>query len=213
MNIKKIIVLTAVLSFFASSHAMRRKLYRGYNRPSYNRNNNNNRSGYRNYSKKKDYGDTLLHKAVYHGNLKEIEKYSDLILQKNNVDRTALHGAVFLKYGYDRVFQKLMSIINKEEYSAEKINFINAIDKKGATALHIAISKGRLEIAKDLIDAGADVTVADSDYQTALHKALLTTKIEKDKKRELRELVKKLLKDIKNEDKYNQNIVKELLSK
>jgi ankyrin repeat protein len=49
---------------------------------------------------------------------------------------------------------------------------INAKDSNGETALHKAIRQGNIDIAKMLIELGADVNIAGINGETALHKAI-----------------------------------------
>ena len=48
---------------------------------------------------------------------------------------------------------------------------IKAKDEYGHTALHMAASEGRIELAKVLIGNGADINVKDQNGHTALYEA------------------------------------------
>lgn len=45
---------------------------------------------------------------------------------------------------------------------------VNALDKNGKTALHLASPIGRYSLVKFLIEAGADIHIKDKDHKTAL---------------------------------------------
>jgi len=175
MNIKKIVLSTVILSVFAVSQAMHKRPH-----------------------KKKYFGNSPLHEAVLRGDCQSIKRNANLILKKNKENQTALHSALFLKFGAEKVVRQLVDIL-KKGYPREIIKFINSKDNRGLTVLHLAISKGSVEIAKSLIDLGADVTLVDKDEQTILHKILLAPKLEKNEKRVL---IDKVLEAVKDESKY-----------
>jgi len=146
-------------------------------------------------------GSTPLHDAVFQGDIAAIKKHKKLIFEKNDLGQTALHAAMILRCRQTQIFQVLMYIVKKRCSYIERMRFINIPDKKGLTALTLAISQGYVEIAEELIDEATDFAIIDKDNHTALHKILLTPKITADKKRKL---VQKLLADITNAKKYEE---------
>ena len=55
---------------------------------------------------------------------------------------------------------------------------INAVTSAGATSIHYASSKGRLELLVALIAAGADLSLRDSSGSTPLHRSILNGKVQ-----------------------------------
>jgi ankyrin repeat protein len=65
-----------------------------------------------------------------------------------------------------------------------------AKDRHGGTPLHWAAALGRLEMARRLIDAGADLNAGDNDGFTPLDAANYESEIEKQAKREIADLLR-----------------------
>lgn len=80
-------------------------------------------------------------------------QYTSLDRNKNN----ALHLAIW--HGFTEKAQKIIE--------RKKLN-LNAENKFGATALHLAVAKDNLKIVQALIDAGATTQVSDKDGATPL---------------------------------------------
>ncbi len=74
---------------------------------------------------------------------------------------TPLHDAA--QFGHKQVIERLLNVKNLD---------IDATDKQGMTALHLAISRGYEEICKYLIDNGASINTATKERRTCLHLAV-----------------------------------------
>lgn len=85
----------------------------------------------------------------------------------NRLDRSDLHEAVIDK-DIERVQELLLSTKLKE--------IVNLRDTAGWTALHFAAQEGSIEIAKLLIEAGAEIDAQDSHGNTPLMKAVFNSK-------------------------------------
>ena len=122
-------------------------------------------------AKDKD-GCTALHRAAFAGNLEILE---ELIIQgadvnaENNDKQTVLHLAlVSNKPNIDLVKYLLEDKEIKQRLEAK--------DKFGFTALHLASFYGSLEILKELIKQGADINAKNNDEETILHLAARSKK-------------------------------------
>ncbi len=82
-------------------------------------------------------------------------------LRDSEYGMTALHVAANAK----AVEKNLVSFL------VERGADLNAMDKKGQTALHHAVGFGRFETAQSLIDLGADINAVDKNGNTPLHNA------------------------------------------
>jgi len=148
--------------------------------------------------------DTALNLAVSQGYTEIakalIDKGVDITLEDSN-GQTVLHKALWTTKLKESEKEKLIKIVINNINDEDKI-VLNKVGKdnhgNSDTVLNIAVSQGYTEIAKALIDKGADITLEDSDGQTVLHKVLWTTKL---KESEKEELIKIVINNINDEDK------------
>lgn len=68
--------------------------------------------------------------------------------------------------------------MKKKKQVKELKDILNATNDDGATALHIAASKGNIKALKELIDLGADINAKDDAESTPLHQAVASQSIE-----------------------------------
>jgi len=112
-----------------------------------------------------EYPHTLMHLAVYHGNVNVIH----LIANSNNVNQCNKYN----QYN----FSPLRLAIHKESSEVVKLLLdkganINDADRNGFTPLHHAIDKGNSEVVQLLLDRGANINDADRNGFTPLHQAI-----------------------------------------
>jgi len=113
-------------------------------------------------------GDTLLHAAVRGGMEMSIEKLLSLgadLTQADMQGRSPLHLAIEL----EKTDIALMLISN---VTARKISLDTLVDMKGLTPLHAAAITDNSRLAAQLVAAGADVNLTDSEGNSALHLAV-----------------------------------------
>src|SRR5690606_36120825 len=131
---------------------------------------------------------TLLHLASELGNkmlVKElIEKYNlDLNCCDDN-EVTPLHLAAqnlhkdVIEYLLERNEKERKEIYKDENGDFDAEAYVNWPDNKGETALHKVFKNGKvdIEIAKLLVQNGADISLEDNEKRTPLHDADETTK-------------------------------------
>lgn len=110
-------------------------------------------------------GNTAMHYAVSHGNFDVISLLLDSKVCDVNKQNKAGYTCIMLaslaqlREGSDRsVLQRLFKLGDINVKAAQH----------GQTALMLAVSHGRLDIVKMLLEAGADVNIQDEDGSTAL---------------------------------------------
>ncbi|XP_057844057.2 uncharacterized protein LOC131053463 [Cryptomeria japonica] len=119
---------------------------------------------------------TALHRASEKGNACICELLlgsSALATAQDEKGMTALHYA--FEGGFDKDIDVGIDIAGALLRSCNEQNlyeFVNAVDKRGRTALHSASEKGNARICGLLVDHGASVTVQDERNMTPLHYAL-----------------------------------------
>ena len=121
---------------------------------------------------------TALHLCVSNNlevNLRELLKFSPNITCEDGNGNTALHLASKLN------FKSLVTILIEHVKSIEGDypSFINAVNKMRMTPLHLSIISSNLEIAEELITAGAEIYATDDSGKTVLHLAVLITEEDK----------------------------------
>lgn len=82
-------------------------------------------------------------------------------MKDNDGDRAIHHAA----YGNEYDVIEILS-------SGQVKSDINAVNYRRQTALHIAINKAHIEVARLLIELGADTNLQDADGDTPLHDAI-----------------------------------------
>lgn len=113
-------------------------------------------------------GDTLLHLAVRTQDVgilemflnKKNKNYEKYLKRKNKDGDTPLHLAVKNEDGYN-VVKELLKYIKKED--------LNIKNKNKETALQLAVCKRRFDIARLLIDKGANFEIRDKYSKTIIH--------------------------------------------
>ena len=98
---------------------------------------------------------TPLHHASAIGDIEKVRSNLSLIEETDYMAQTALHYASH--YGHIEVVRILLTVCG-----------VDLQDVNGKTALHLACCSGKSDIAKILLDGGADVDVCDKFDSTAL---------------------------------------------
>ena len=115
---------------------------------------------------------TALHLCVCNNlgaNLRELLKFSPNITCQDQNGNTPLHIASELN------FKSLVTILieHVKSIQGDYPSFINAVNKEKMTPLHLSIISSNLEIAKELLTAGAELCATDNSGKTMLHHAVL----------------------------------------
>ena len=115
---------------------------------------------------------TALHLCVFNNletNLRELLKFSPNITCQDQNGNTPLHIASELN------FKSLLTILieHVKSIQGDYPSFINAVNKEKMTPLHVSIISSNLEIAKELLTAGAELYATDNSGRTVLHHAVL----------------------------------------
>ena len=115
---------------------------------------------------------TALHLCVCNNlgaNLRELLKFSPNITCQDQNENTPLHIASKSN------FKSLVTILIEyvKSIQGDYPSFINAVNKEKITPLHLSIITSNLEIAEELLAAGAELFVTDNSGQTMLHYAVL----------------------------------------
>ncbi|XP_058835922.1 uncharacterized protein LOC131692719 [Topomyia yanbarensis] len=112
-----------------------------------------------------DKGRTALHLAAAYENHECLEillKYRASVMAKDDAGIIPLHFAVTLRA------LKVIEILLQHPMASE---MLNASDREGCTALHMAAVLNYPDVAAKLIDAGADLNARDHKNRTPLHLA------------------------------------------
>ena len=101
--------------------------------------------------------------------MRELLKFSPNITCQDQNENTPLHIASELNY------KSLVTILIEhiKSIQGDYPSFINAVNKKKMTPLHLSIISSNLEIAEELLTAGAELCATDNSGQTVLHHAVL----------------------------------------
>ena len=115
---------------------------------------------------------TALHLCICNNledNLRELLKFSPNITCQDQNGNTPLHIASELNY------KTLVTILieHVKSIQGDYLSFINAVNKEKMTPLHLSIISSNLEIAKELLTAGAELYATDHSGKTVLHHAVL----------------------------------------
>ena len=115
---------------------------------------------------------TALHLCICNNledNLRELLKFSPNITCQDQNENTPLHIASKLN------FKSLVTILieHVKSIQGDYLSFINAVNKDKMTSLHLSIISSNLEIAKELLAAGAELYATDNSGRTVLHYAVL----------------------------------------
>ena len=115
---------------------------------------------------------TALHLCICNNledNLSELLKFSPNITCQDQNGNTPLHIASELNY------KTLVTILieHVKSIQGDYLSFINAVNKEKMTPLHLSIISSNLEIAKELLTAGAELYATDHSGKTVLHYAVL----------------------------------------
>lgn len=110
-------------------------------------------------------GNTALHYSVSHGNFNVVSVLLDSKVANPNI---------LNKAGYTSIMLIALAAIKSDTHRAVIARLFSLGDvntrasQHGQTALMLAVSHGRLDMVKLLVEAGADVNVRDEDGSTAL---------------------------------------------
>lgn len=119
-----------------------------------------------------DKGYTPLHYAVESGNLFVIYQLlgrdANVKLQDNVDRRTPLHCLVATKANSDELVSRNHIMMLLQLHGVD----VNAKDKEGKTALHIAVENNETKTVESLLSYGAAVNVRDNNNDTPLHLAI-----------------------------------------
>ena len=115
---------------------------------------------------------TALHLCILNNledNLRELLKFSPNITCQDQNENTPLHIASELNY------KSLVTILIKHVKSiqGDYPSFINAVNTEKMTPLHLSIISSNLEIAEELLIAGAELYATDNSGKTVVHHAVL----------------------------------------
>ena len=115
---------------------------------------------------------TALHLCILNNlenSLRELLKFSPNITCQDQNGNTPLHIASDLNY------KSLVTILieHVKSIQGDYPSFINAVNKEKMTPLHLSIISSNLEIAEELLTAGAQLYATDNSGQTVLHHAVL----------------------------------------
>ena len=115
---------------------------------------------------------TALHLCILNNledSLRELLKFSPNITCQDQNGNTPLHIASELN------LKSLVTILieHVKSIQGDYPSFINAVNKEKMTPLHLSIISSNLEIAKELLTAGAELYATDNSGQTVLHHAVL----------------------------------------
>lgn len=110
-------------------------------------------------------GNTAMHYAVSHGNFDVVSILLDSKVCDINKPNKAGYTSVMLVSLADIVSQTHANVVKKLFQMAD----VNKRAKQhGQTALMLAVSHGKLDMVKMLLEAGADINIQDDDGSTAL---------------------------------------------
>jgi ankyrin repeat protein len=112
-----------------------------------------------------DSGNTAMHYAVSHGNFDVVSILLDSKVCDINKPNKAGYTSVML-VSLAEVNSQTHANVVKRLFQLADVNI--RAKQHGQTALMLAVSHGRLDMVKMLLDAGADVNIQDEDGSTAL---------------------------------------------
>ena len=115
---------------------------------------------------------TALHLCVCNNleaNLRELLIFSPNITCQDQNENTPLHIASELN------FKSIVTILieHVKSIQGDYPSFINAVNNEKMTPLHLSVISSNLEIAKELLAAGAELYATDNSGKTVLHHAVL----------------------------------------
>ncbi|XP_072019321.1 uncharacterized protein [Amphiura filiformis] len=110
-------------------------------------------------------GNTALHYSVSHGNFEIVDHLLDTDVCNVDTPNRAGYSAIMLT-SLATVLDSDQQIVVKKLFHLGDVNI--RASQAGQTALMLAVSHGKLEMVKQLLEAGADVNIQDEDGSTAL---------------------------------------------
>ncbi|XP_040367940.1 uncharacterized protein LOC112179837 isoform X4 [Rosa chinensis] len=122
-------------------------------------------------------GNTVLHVAAREGHVRIVKELISLVRQENLQQKTVEDFATF-GYGINLgvteevLMEKVKYMV--EQYEKTLASILDVQNAQGSTALHIAVSKGNLDIVKELVPLmrKEGLEIEDVEGYTALHKAV-----------------------------------------
>jgi ankyrin repeat protein len=115
-------------------------------------------------NKRNQFGETALLEACYRNRLRVVR----LLLERGGDPTIASYGGTIPLMAASASLGAPLEVVRVLlDHRSGKV-MINHRDVYGRTALHFACSKGRGDVAKALLESGADSSIADDDGQTPM---------------------------------------------